>query len=81
MRLEKIYLTQSRKDAKKITNIIIYLGALASLRENKQFPFRSDRLSFYRRPRAYAGMLGSNAMGSWNYGIAFKSTLTTKTSW
>jgi len=37
MKLRKIYLTQSRKDAKKITNIMIYLGALASLRENKFF--------------------------------------------
>jgi len=34
---------QSRKDAKEITNIMFYLGALASLRENKQFLFRSDR--------------------------------------
>ena len=42
MTLRKIYLTQSRKDAKEIANIIIYLGALASLRENKEFLFRSD---------------------------------------
>jgi len=42
MKLPKIYLTQSRKDAKEKTNIMIYLGALASLRENKQFLFRSD---------------------------------------
>jgi len=50
MKLRKIYLTQSRKDAKEITNIIIYLGALASLRENKQFLFRSDWLPFSQRP-------------------------------
>jgi len=39
VKLRKIYLTQSRKDAKEIANIIIYLGALASLRENNQFLF------------------------------------------
>jgi len=39
MKLRKIYLTQSRKDAKEITDIMFYLGALASLRENKQFLF------------------------------------------
>jgi len=32
---------------------MIYLGALASLRENKQFLFRSDWLSFCRRRRLY----------------------------
>jgi len=39
MKLRKIYLTQSRKG---IANILIYLGALASLRENIQFLPRSD---------------------------------------
>jgi len=46
MKLRKIYLTQSRKDAKETTNIMIYLGALASLRENKQF-LSSIRLAVF----------------------------------
>jgi len=42
MKLRKNYLTQSRKDAKEITIIMFYLGALASLRENEQYLPRSD---------------------------------------
>jgi len=42
-----IYLTPRRKDAKEIANIMIYLGALASLRENEQFLPRSDRPFFW----------------------------------